>query len=60
MIDSPCVRKCIFDDDENYCTGCFRDLDDVWDWREKSDEERLEALNRAKLREENEKLENNK
>lgn len=61
MIKSPCIRECILDYDEDYCTGCFRCLNDIWDWREKSDEEKLEAIKRADaLRKEKKELENNK
>lgn len=58
MIDSPCIRECVFNYEEDYCTGCYRRLDDLWDWSQRSDAEKIEIIERAeKLREEKEDLE---
>lgn len=58
MIKNPCIRSCIFNYDEDYCTGCFRRLDDIWDWSKKTNQERLDIIERAnQLREEIQNLE---
>ena len=58
MIKSPCIAKCVFNFEEDYCTGCYRCLDDIWDWSKKTDEQKLEIIERAiKLKEEKEDLE---
>lgn len=58
MIQNPCIRECIFNYDEDYCTGCYRRLDDIWDWSGRSDSEKIEIIERAKkLKEELEDLE---
>ncbi len=47
-VRSPCVSICIYNIDEGYCTGCFRDIEDVSGWWTMSDTEKRKALKRCK------------
>lgn len=40
---SPCIGCCRLDDD-SICTGCFRSLDEIRDWRLRSRDEQQEIL----------------
>jgi predicted Fe-S protein YdhL (DUF1289 family) len=46
--ENPCVYKCIFDFDNHICSGCFRNLDDVWDWSKMSQSDKIKAIKNAK------------
>lgn len=48
-IGSPCVRICCLDD-HNICLGCFRTVEDITDWGEASDDERMTILKEAQQR----------
>lgn len=57
MIESPCIKECIFNYEEDYCTGCYRRLDDIFDWSKKTDQEKKRIIQRAKkLKKEKERL----
>lgn len=45
-VPSPCVRNCCLDEQE-VCLGCGRTLDEIRDWSEAGDAERLAILERA-------------
>lgn len=45
-VPSPCVRNCCLDERE-VCMGCGRTLDEIRDWSEAVDAERLAILERA-------------
>ena len=45
-VPSPCVRNCCLDEQE-VCLGCGRTLDEIRDWSEAGDAERLTILERA-------------
>ena len=47
-IRSPCVSVCVYNLEENYCTGCFRDLHDIDGWFAMNNTEKREALRRCK------------
>ncbi len=47
-VRSPCIGICIYDAEREYCTGCFRSLEDVRTWWEKSESEKREAMKRCK------------
>ncbi|WP_236984677.1 DUF1289 domain-containing protein [Marinagarivorans cellulosilyticus] len=34
-VPSPCIKKCCLDDN-NLCIGCYRTLEDITGWREKT------------------------
>lgn len=42
-IASPCIGNCCLDNDD-ICLGCFRHLDEIVGWRDKSDEQKEKAI----------------
>jgi len=47
MIESPCVKICIYEPGSGVCTGCGRTLDEIARWSQMSGEERRRIM--AKL-----------
>ena len=43
MISSPCVRNCCLNE-QDYCLGCYRHLDEIVGWRRYSEAERLAIM----------------
>lgn len=41
---SPCIRLCKIDPTEGICTGCYRTLEEISSWRNKSVDERLKLM----------------
>lgn len=37
---SPCINLCRMDDDDRYCLGCFRTLDEIAAWSDLNVEEK--------------------
>lgn len=48
-VASPCVSVCALDDDD-VCTGCFRDLDEIAAWSTLDNSGRREVLLRCQQR----------
>lgn len=48
-VPSPCVRKCCLDEN-NMCMGCYRTLDDITGWRDKTALEKAGILQRCAQR----------
>ncbi|GAB3374565.1 hypothetical protein GCM10027567_12290 [Spongiibacter taiwanensis] len=48
-VASPCVSVCALDD-EDVCTGCFRDLDEIARWSTLDNPARREVLLRCQQR----------
>lgn len=48
-LESPCIRVCVLDD-EDICVGCYRDLQEIVDWQDMEDDERLQVLAAAAAR----------
>ena len=46
MINSPCVARCGLNDDD-YCMGCYRHIDEIVAWSKSDDTKKLAIL--AKL-----------
>ena len=44
MTPSPCVRECLLQD--NVCWGCQRTREEITGWRDYTDEQKLNVLNR--------------
>jgi len=40
---SPCIKVCVHDD-EGYCLGCGRTVDEVKNWRHRTEEEQLAGI----------------
>jgi len=43
-IPSPCVNICRMDDDNRYCIGCWRSLDEIQRWSTMTDAERAAVM----------------
>ena len=52
MIQSPCMKICIFDQDSGYCLGCSRTEEEVIKWKdaETTDEWKKKNLEELKSR----------
>lgn len=37
---SPCINLCRMDDDDRYCLGCFRTLDEIAAWSDLDEKEK--------------------
>ena len=48
-VESPCVRNCCLDLND-VCLGCHRTMQEICGWHEATDAERLEILERCKVR----------
>ena len=48
-VPSPCVRQCCLDPSD-VCMGCFRTLKEICAWHEAPRQEKLEILERSRLR----------
>jgi len=48
-VPSPCVRNCCLNGDD-VCMGCGRSLEEILQWHNASDEQRISILERARLR----------
>ena len=48
-VRSPCISICNLDYDL-ICVGCFRHIDEINDWREMSEDEKLKVLERTEER----------
>ncbi|MBI2242191.1 MAG: DUF1289 domain-containing protein [Magnetospirillum gryphiswaldense] len=45
-VESPCISVCQMDED-GYCIGCGRTIDEIRGWKRSSDEEKQEVLGRV-------------
>lgn len=43
-MQSPCTRDCRLDDND-LCLGCFRFLDEIYDWKSFTEDEHLNIIN---------------
>ncbi|WP_092406613.1 DUF1289 domain-containing protein [Pseudomonas sp. NFACC02] len=48
-VPSPCISVCRLDEDK-VCTGCFRHVEDIREWRAATDERRREIVRQADQR----------
>ncbi len=48
---SPCIKVCTHDD-EGYCLGCSRTVDEVRGWRNRTEEEQLAGIEMLRERKE--------
>lgn len=46
---SPCVARCGLND-EDYCMGCFRHIDEIVTWRDASEAEQAAIINQLSAR----------
>ena len=43
-VDSPCIQVCTYDEEEEFCIGCYRTKKELQDWWIMTREQKLEAL----------------
>jgi len=43
-VETPCVNICRMDDQNHYCIGCWRTLDEIQRWTTMSDTERAAVM----------------
>ena len=43
-VDSPCIQICTYDEEEEFCIGCYRTKQELQDWWIMTREQKLEAL----------------
>ena len=43
-VDSPCIKICTYDKEEEFCIGCYRTKQELQDWWIMTREQKLEAL----------------
>jgi predicted Fe-S protein YdhL (DUF1289 family) len=48
-VPSPCISICRLNE-QKVCTGCFRHVEDIRDWRAATDERRREIVSQADQR----------
>ena len=48
--DSPCIKKCFYDWDKGFCTGCGRTIDELSYWDYWTMKEKQEILKKSKKR----------
>jgi predicted Fe-S protein YdhL (DUF1289 family) len=44
MIESPCIKVCVMDEDDRYCLGCKRTLGEIARWGEMGEPEQARVL----------------
>lgn len=49
-IESPCVNICRMDNENRYCIGCWRSIDEIKRWTTMSDEERTAVMAQLEAR----------
>ena len=49
-VDSPCIQVCTYDEEEEFCIGCYRSKQELQDWWIMTREQKLEALKKIEER----------
>ncbi len=49
-IETPCVNICRMDEQNRYCIGCFRSLDEIKRWTTMSEDERAAVMTQLESR----------
>jgi len=50
MIESPCTKICQIDKNSGICLGCKRNIDEISQWQNYTDEEKNKILNKLRFR----------
>lgn len=50
MVRSPCNKTCTIDGDRMLCIGCWRTLDEIVQWLDMKNDQRLAVIARAERR----------
>ena len=43
-VESPCIQVCTYDDEEEFCIGCYRTKQELQDWLIMTREQKLKTL----------------
>ena len=49
-IESPCIDVCQMSEDKTVCTGCYRSLAEIANWRHLTDAEKIRVIAAAQAR----------
>ena len=49
-VDSPCIKVCTYDEEEEFCIGCYRTQQELQDWLIMTREQKLETLKKLEER----------
>ena len=49
-VDSPCIQVCTYDEEEEFCIGCYRTKQELQDWLIMTREQKLEILKKIEER----------
>lgn len=47
MIKSPCKNVCELDPNTGFCLGCSRSIDEITNWSQKNDKEKIEIIKKT-------------
>ena len=47
MIKSPCKNVCELDPNTGFCLGCNRSIDEITNWSQKNDKEKIEIIKKT-------------
>jgi len=43
-VDSPCIQVCTYEEEEEFCIGCYRTKEELQDWLIMTRQQKLEVL----------------
>ena len=49
-VDSPCINVCTYDEEEEFCIGCYRTKQELQDWLIMTREQKLKTLKKIEER----------
>ncbi|MGB2833290.1 MAG: DUF1289 domain-containing protein [Methylotenera sp.] len=49
-IESPCVGVCTLDETTGFCLGCYRSADEIKNWWDKTNAEKIAVLKQLEVR----------
>ena len=49
-VDSPCIQVCTYEEEEEFCIGCYRTKQELQDWWIMTQEQKLETLKKIEER----------
>ena len=49
-VDSPCIQVCTYDEEEEFCIGCYRTKQELQDWWIMTREQKSETLKKIEER----------
>ncbi|MBU3581926.1 DUF1289 domain-containing protein [Polynucleobacter sp. AP-Capit-er-40B-B4] len=50
IVPSPCINWCDINPENGYCRGCYRTLNEIADWSDMSNPEKLEVWTQLSIR----------